>query len=534
MRPLLARRRQEFEQLFRQLDLDPAAETAEHTLREWCDQLPAYRDAKHALAKAEAVCESRAQALAHRADLLELTAEQLEDRREQAQRQSEPLKALNERIWGIERETSRAKESHDLEAALAKVEACRDELRQQREADVLAVIGHTLADHLIGQQKELARGGVLGRARDLFTRFTHGRYKLQIEPGAEPRFRAVDTALGQGQELSELSSGTRIQLLLAVRVAYIEEHERGCKLPLVFDETLGNSDERRAREIIEAAIEIALSGRQVIYFTAQYDEVLKWRHYCDQQNGIAYHEIDLAAERNFGKDERLPAWKYEVLQTEIEQPNGDDFLAYGRRLEVPPLDRRADLGGVHLWYLVEDLEQLHALLAGGINKWGQLENLVEHRQAAGLTRESLVFQQAAAAAHYLERLLEHWRIGRGRPVDRLALEQSGAITPNFLDDVSDLALELEGDGKALLAELDAGRVKRFRTDSREKLRDWLIDQAYIDEREILTAEAIREQLAPLAYDLHQQGLLERTRRDFLLAAVCGTSEPATSLPSQPR
>ena len=71
------------------------------------------------------------------------------------------------------------------------------------------------------------------------------------------------------------------------------------KVPLILDETLGNSDERRAQEIIDAAMEICRDGRQVFYFTAQQDEVSKWRQFLASSDDVPHQLIDLAEVRNF-------------------------------------------------------------------------------------------------------------------------------------------------------------------------------------------------------------------------------------------
>jgi uncharacterized protein YhaN len=112
---------------------------------------------------------------------------------------------------------------------------------------------------------------VFRKARDLFTDFTAGSFRLEIDEGVKPSFRAVETSSGRGVGLDQLSSGTRVQLLMAVRLAFIEEMESGHQLPLILDEILGNTDDLRASAIIDATIEICRLGRQVIYFTAQHD-----------------------------------------------------------------------------------------------------------------------------------------------------------------------------------------------------------------------------------------------------------------------
>ena len=53
---------------------------------------------------------------------------------------------------------------------------------------------------------------------------------------------------------SELSDGTRIQLLLACRLAYLEEAEGDTKTPLFLDEVLSTTDPERFTAVAGAVI----------------------------------------------------------------------------------------------------------------------------------------------------------------------------------------------------------------------------------------------------------------------------------------
>src|SRR5690606_36892234 len=126
------------------------------------------------------------------------------------------------------------------------------------------------------ETREQGKPQVLKRASEIFSRITSGRYSLEVDPQGTA-FRAYDHKIGLGQRLDELSSGTRVQLILAVRLAFLEQQEVNVTMPLLADELLANSDDARAAAIIEALTEISRDGRQIIYFTAQQDEVQKWK-----------------------------------------------------------------------------------------------------------------------------------------------------------------------------------------------------------------------------------------------------------------
>ena len=236
-----------------------------------------------------------------------------------------------------------------------------------------------MCDLLDEEQRELQQPAVLERARHLFGRITHGRYRLDIARAGEgePAFRAVETARARVLPLDQLSGGTRLQLLFAVRLAFLEMQEGQWKLPIVLDETLGNSDEARAEQIIDAAIEICRQGRQVFYLTAQHDEVSKWRRRLRNCPDVRWKHVDLAEVRNFSAVERVPIVDYQAPPpVEVVPPDGQDWLGYGKLLGVPMLDGDARPEELHLWYVVDDVQLLYRLLNQDINLWGQLRELV--------------------------------------------------------------------------------------------------------------------------------------------------------------
>lgn len=510
--------------LFTDLGLTADDEAA---LRRWCEQFPQYKEAKEALRLAEHDARNAVSALAGHEELLEQTREELETELDRCGRLGDQLQELDRQIGDIQGRVRHAKRETALEAALAAEEARLDDLRAARDDDYSQLVGNALVNYLVHQQRDIQQPGILARAGELFARITHGRYRLLVEPGDPPGFRALDTSLGREQNLDELSSGTRLQLLLSVRVAFVEQQEQGLQLPLIFDETLGNSDEQRAGKIIEAVVEIARGGRQVFYLTAQHDELGKWRRALRERTDIEHREFDLARLRGFSEVEHAP----EVVDFEppprppIPVPADDDWVAYGRRLNVPPLDRRGHVGGVHLWYLIDDVQQLYRLLIHDINKWGQLQTLVDIGSAEGLTRESPLFLRASAAARLLENLFLYWRQGRGVPVDRAVLEASGAVSTAFIDDVSQLADSLGGDARQLIKSLRSGKVRRFRTAQIDALESYLTECGYLDDQPVLDVDGIREIITPLVFADCEKRLLTSERVDQLVAVVMSDTMP---------
>jgi hypothetical protein len=410
-------------------------------------------------------------------------------------------------IVRIETLIDRAKNALGVEEALAAKHDAQDELVRRRDEDRLAVAGGVLTSWLHEMSQDRDRPPVFHRARELLLNITRGRYRLDLEDGHPPRFRAFDTVREQGLELEHLSSGTRVQLLLAVRVAFVETQERGARPPLVLDETLANSDDSRARAIIEAAVELARTGRQVFYLTAQPDEVGKWQTVLEQAE-MPYRVIDLQeclGLTGCEAAEDLP--RVTVTTSEVPPPGSHSYEEYGQILGVEPIDPHSPVGAVHLWHLLDAAEQLHGLLLLGLHQWGPLRELLSTGGAVVLGDESRLEPRLDAAARAVQAVCEEWRVGRGRPIDRLVLEETGAVTAKPLPRIAALADDLGGDVKALLRRLETERVAGFGDKGKQRLRDALEEHGYFDPAAELTPEEIHVRVLATLFREVQDGLL---------------------------
>src|SRR5690606_1774208 len=241
-----------------------------------------------------------------------------------------------------------------------------------------------------------------------------GRYELQFEDGDEPSFRALDVNAGVGRSLDELSSATRVQLMLAVRVAFVESQERRVALPLLLDETLGTSDDDPARAIIDAVIVLAREGRQVFYFTAQHDEAGKWVAALEE-SGVPHATVDLAEARGERASLALtPLPISSVAAADTPEPDGCTHDEYGARLHVPAFRPGIDQpDSVPLWYVVDDADELCRLMQSGVGTWGELRNLVEHGGERIVESCPGLWRRARAYAAALDALCHEAAIGMG-------------------------------------------------------------------------------------------------------------------------
>ncbi len=487
-------------------------------------------------------------ALATTPHLAEIAPEELRRMLERAEAGAAALDPAVHEIANVQTRIGDAKRKRDIERALARRDTARDALRANREEISARIAGHTLLSHVRAETRDAAMPIVFHRARELFTIITRGRYELQFEEGPPPAFTARETTTGLILALDQLSSGTRVQALMAIRLAFVENVEAGPKLPVLLDETLGNSDELRAGAIIDAAIEISRNGRQVFYFTAQGEEVARWRSRLAQipdGDRPAMTVIDLAEVRRDAGVDKLPAYDGAgtIERLDVPAPNGVDRATYGAMLKVPPIDPWSDqLGNVHLWHLVHDNETLRHLLEQDIRTFGQLTGLARaggQRALAilGVTREG--FDEAKARARLIDAAISTWRIGRARPVSLRDIAETGLLLAATLAVVAPIVDAERGDAAKVLQRFrdeltgtDAGLPDQILDPLLEQLESWLIARGFMAGGEPVSPDEIRTRvLASVVADIDRDRLTLRDVDD-VLRQIPTVVSPVSGLPGE--
>jgi len=414
---------------------------------------------------------------------------------------------LVERAATLRHRIDAAKRAHNVEGALARFDASSAELERAQQESLEALVGNAMLDFVHDETRDVHRPAVFHRARELFARITHGRWQLTLEENesGEFGFHAVDSRTLQECHLNQLSSGTRVQLLVAVRMAFVEVTEGPVRLPLFLDEALGTSDDQRAQALIEAALELAGTGRQLFYFTAQNDEMETWRTALTGR-AIAWREFDLAQiRRGFDNGRPHPGSGVRVPpspRSALPEPERHTHASYGAALHVPVI--RAGFtpaAATHPWYVIDDVRVLHEVLSLGVATWGELQWYVDSRgrfPESHVSREecSFVLERARVLMRAVEVLHREARIGRGDPVDRTRLVEAGVTQPRLLDAVSAVATSCAGEARALLARLEDGAVSGFGPQRVTALRSGLQEIGCLDPATPRTAQEIR--LAMLA------------------------------------
>lgn len=464
-------------------------------LRELCEQVDAYKDtlteveqAKHLAQREEDDLEAYP---GYDSALKEQNVPELETEKRDVQAVADDVEELSAEITEIETKIQEAKRGTDVEDALAQKERALDSLAAELEDDYGSMVGHVLTEHVRERSRESSRPAVFNHAQEILERITKGRYRLDIVED-EDTFRAYDTIKERGFGLDELSSATQLQVLLAVRIAFVEQQEQGVQLPIVLDETLANTDDGKAAVIIESMMELARDGRQVFYFTAQGDEVAKWISILDDAEDVEYAVTDLGESTALEGQVDVPALA-DVAFDATAPPafEGHDHESYGDALDVPQFNPRRGAGSAHLWYLVEDVELLHHFVNIGFEYWGQVESLLQRSNGEVLTDDSDAIAALERRGQALEEFVRSWKKGRGKPVDRQALEDSGAVSGTFIDEVSELADEYNGEGKQIIDALGNGEVDNFRRGKKDELQQYFEENGYIQPIDALAPGDIR-------------------------------------------
>jgi len=194
------------------------------------------------------------------------------------------LLELDEQIDALDKERSKREERvGELRTEMATIDGSGAAAEADEEAiGVLSRLRELAARYLrvrlaaavLRQQIDLHASAhqdpFLARAGELFSRLTGGRYTGLGEDSDDKGNPIVVGMRPAGREplrAQQMSDGTRDQLYLSLRIAYLEKRLDGAEpLPFVVDDILVNFDDDRSLATFEVLGELAKST-QVIYFT---------------------------------------------------------------------------------------------------------------------------------------------------------------------------------------------------------------------------------------------------------------------------
>ncbi len=455
------------------------------------DRLDAWQQARAAVEQKQWAVEDKLRPLAEHPELAELDAVLIRQQREEAERLAAREGELADAILGIEKQLELERRGTRLEEAEARLDGARAELADAFERTMDAAAGAFLLGEVEADFEENNLPPVLHRAQAWFSRFTDHRFGLRLRRGAEAEFVGWDEEAERELPLAQLSDGTRIQLLLAARLAFALQQEGDEPLPLFLDEALSTADPRRFGLVAEALLELVADGHQVVYLTANPADLAAWNRVCQERGAAAPALIDLGRARGEQAAVHDPAALAPAERAELPRPEGLSPEDYGVALGVTPADPFRSVHALAVFHLLRDrLDAVHALAERGVRTVGQWRAL--RATGAGVPLDEELAGRLEARIELADAVRAAWRIGHGAPVDLDALDRSGACG-KYLEDLGVLAGELGGDARALVETIRRKtdeRLKGFRTDKLEELTRFLEEEGHLDPREPLDAESV--------------------------------------------
>ncbi|MGH0053345.1 MAG: hypothetical protein ACQ5SW_08165 [Sphaerochaetaceae bacterium] len=379
-------------------------------------------------------------------------------------------------LWEMERTYQELCSDTALENAELELLEAQQSLEDLRHKEVEKRMVYQLFEQVEEQMEHAYQPQVLQKASEWLKRITQNRYVLSV---GDEGFLAKDAIAMRSYSLDQLSSGTRIQLLFAIRMAFLELLEGGgqYRFPVFFDELMANSDDERSLAIAQAIVEIA-KQRQVFYCTAQHDEVQKLKtvgngdiHLINLEDAMrAYHVL-----------------QYPFVEAPVERialpPFHDDYQAYAKACNVAGPALWEPIGSLSSWYLCSTSQELEQLLARNYATAGQAKSV---SSVYGERFHLLAAAQALA------------RIGRPKLLSCVDLDDDDLNLNRKAAFYARLLSFLEGgnkNGNDILAAIEEGTLKGFRESTKEMLSSWLYEHGFASAEHPYAHSAIMEKLS---------------------------------------
>ncbi|MDQ0189022.1 AAA family ATPase [Alicyclobacillus cycloheptanicus] len=159
-------------------------------------------------------------------------------------------------------QTTAADHAQQAEAHLAEVDRLWNEYLRVE-------LARRLLHRAIEVFREQNQSSVLQRASEFFHRLTVGRYRaLSVEHDGTEWYLEAEHADGTHRRVHHMSDGTRDQLFLSLRLAFVAQQVQsgGFALPLIMDDILVHFDDQRTRAALQVLHELA-AETQILYFT---------------------------------------------------------------------------------------------------------------------------------------------------------------------------------------------------------------------------------------------------------------------------
>jgi energy-coupling factor transporter ATP-binding protein EcfA2 len=409
---------------------------------------------------------------------LDCSIEELEEEMKKLSSVASNLPYLLEEKKQIEQEVQMAILSKSFEAASVKIESAKEAFAKKREHAKKVLLARAFLKRVQERYENERQPLVLQKAAEYFRLFSLGSFDLHALKNE--LFRIWDRKNERYCKQEELSYGIRVQLLLALRLGFLWASEKGLGIPLFMDEILCHVDDDRFAVVSEAILQIG-KERQVFLFTCQRYSFEVWKN-------LGAHGIDLEEIQGKQRKQRTVVSFVSAMKLAREPHPDEDKRAYAQEMGLlaPSLDLK--FTDQPSWTLLKTASDIYRMHASGVKTLGHLLAISsdeEHREKAQV----------------LKKALELGKIGKAKEVTRSDLEHAakeGVFSRSFLDAVDECCKKNRGDAKKLLDALEGSEVKRFLTRYKENLKEYFLDHGFLDLREPLSEEQMRDELCQLS------------------------------------
>jgi uncharacterized protein YhaN len=174
-------------------------------------------------------------------------------------------KETDQTIGSLDQRIEQMARSEDAGRLSLELHHQRSQLGEMCEQWVVHRLAAELLDRAVDRFTREHEPALLQYTRDFLRKLTGGRYQSVEHDSTNPTQFVVRSASGQSFEPDKLSTGTREQLYLAIRMAFIthycETHE---PLPVIMDDCFVNFDDSRTAHALAAISQWSTGAQRIL------------------------------------------------------------------------------------------------------------------------------------------------------------------------------------------------------------------------------------------------------------------------------
>ncbi len=258
----------------------------EAMFKQWCvEDEPALRQLadKHAKSdklreKRKGICREIVAAIGRRGSEKDFAASMVPEKMESLQQDLQAITARDEQIGVelkellerrgqlVEQQRHRA-EDRSLAYKQLEIDEIDQQIYRARKAWRERAVVYGMLERIQEEYEKNRQPETLLEASGYLRKLTDGRYTRVWTPLAMDVL-FVETADGESLPVEVLSTGTREQLFVSLRMAMVAMYgRRGIQLPMILDDVLVNFDADRTRTAVEVLHDFSKQGHQLLFFT---------------------------------------------------------------------------------------------------------------------------------------------------------------------------------------------------------------------------------------------------------------------------